>query len=43
MKEVKAYLSENPLILYEVGLVTKKGRSLAVPWKKITMELRMAA
>lgn len=34
---------QDVLILREVGLVTKKGRALAAPWKKITMELRMAA
>jgi predicted transcriptional regulator len=34
---------QDVLALHEVGLVTKKGRPLAVPWKKITMELRMAA
>ena len=33
-----AYRRKHP-----VGLVTIKGRSLAAPWKKITMELRMAA
>jgi predicted transcriptional regulator len=31
------------LSLHEVGLVAKKGRSLSAPWRKITMELRMAA
>jgi predicted transcriptional regulator len=31
------------LSLHDVGLVTKKGRSLSAPWRKITMELRMAA
>ena len=34
---------QDVLVLHEVGLVTKKGRALAAPWKKITMELRMAA
>lgn len=31
------------LALHAVGLVIKEGRLLAAPWKKITMELRMAA
>jgi predicted transcriptional regulator len=34
---------QDVLALSEVGLVTKKGRALTAPWKKITMELRMAA
>ncbi|MBN1105063.1 MAG: ArsR family transcriptional regulator [Deltaproteobacteria bacterium] len=34
---------QDVLVLLEVGLVTKTGRALAAPWKKITMELRMAA
>jgi predicted transcriptional regulator len=31
------------LALHEVGLVTKKGRALSAPWKKITMEMNLAA
>ena len=34
---------QDVLVLHEVGLVTKRRRALAAPWKKITMELRMAA
>jgi predicted transcriptional regulator len=34
---------QDVLALHEVGLVTKRGRTLEAPWKKITMELRMAA
>jgi len=29
--------------LHEVGIIAKKGRLLSAPWRKITMELRMAA
>jgi hypothetical protein len=30
------------LALHEVGIIAKKGRLLSAPWRKITMELRMA-
>jgi len=31
------------LALHEVGIIAKKGRLLSAPWRKISMELRMAA
>ncbi len=31
------------LAFHEVGIIAKKGRLLSAPWRKITMELRMAA
>jgi len=34
---------QDVLALYEVGIIAKKGRLLSAPWRKITMELRMAA
>jgi len=34
---------QDVLALHEVGIVAKEGRLLSAPWRKITMELRMAA
>ncbi|HTP66773.1 MAG TPA: hypothetical protein VMJ66_15380 [Geobacteraceae bacterium] len=34
---------QDVLALNEVGIIAKKGRLLSAPWRKITMELRMAA
>ena len=34
---------QDVLDLEEIGLITRKGRSLSAPWGKITMELSMAA
>jgi|GEM_PF-786283 len=34
---------QDVLILEDIGLITREGRSLTAPWGKITMELKMAA
>jgi predicted transcriptional regulator len=34
---------QDVLALHEVGIIAKEGRLLSAPWRKITMELRMAA
>lgn len=34
---------QDVLALHEVGIIAKKERLLSAPWRKITMEVRMAA